>query len=559
MSATTTSRRRSSSPAAPRCRDCGGSRWTQDGRCADKACRAFPTLGYLVADFIEQQCVIPDRDMMGEPFLLTDEQLRFLLHFYRVRPSVTMERRRDGWKLPFYHHRGAQLVRPQKWGKGPFSAAIICAEAAGPVVFDGWDSDGQPVGRAQPTPVIQVTALSEDQAGNVWSALLPMIELGAIAADIPDTGQTRINLPDGGKIEPVTSSAGSRLGQRLTFLVQDQVESWTKSNGGRALADNQRRNIAGMGGRWLSTPNAWDPAEDSVAQYTSEHEHQGVYHDDVNPPESLSIRNKRERRKALRIAYGDSWWVDLDRVDAEIEALLPRDPAQAERWFLNRKNAATGMAFDLDAWERAAADDLGARPPAGALIVLGVDGARNRDALAIIGTDVETGLQWPVGVWERPDSADDDYEHPFDEIDGAVVDAFERWQVWRAYVDPQHIAHMLERWQGRWGDTRVIPWWMNRPKPVAFAVRAYQMAVAAGDLEHDGDPVFTRHVRNSVRQPLRVYDDDNVQMHSLQKDRPNSPRKIDAAMAAVLSWEARGDAIAAGVKRRGSFRVAGFR
>lgn len=539
----------------PRCRDCGGDEWTADGRCADKACNAFPTLGYDIADFIEARCVIPDRDLAGDPFILTDEQLRFLLHFYRVRPAVAVDSRTGGWRLPFYYSRGGQLTRPQKWGKGPFSAAIICAEAAGPVVFDGWDADGQPVGREQPTPVIQVTALSEDQAGNVWSALVPMIELGAIAADIPDTGLTRINLPGGGKIEPVTSSARSRLGQRLTFIVQDQTESWTKSNGGRTLADNQRRNVAGMGGRWLSTPNAWDPAEESVAQHTSEHEHQGVYHDDVTPPDSLSIRNKRERRKALKIAYGDSWWVDLDRIDAEIEALLPRDPAQAERWFLNRKNAATGKAFDGGLWDELADPR---EIPAGELIVLGIDGARNRDAVAIVATDVLTGYQWPVGIWERPDAAEDDYEHPFDEIDGAMVDAFDRWQVWRAYVDPQHITHALEKWQGRWGDDKVLPWWTNRPRPMAFAVRTYTDAIGAREVSHDGDRVLAQHVKNAVKHPLRVLDDENQPMHGLKKDRPDSPRKIDAAIAGVLSWEARGDAVAAGAKKRGAYRTRGW-
>lgn len=35
-------------------------------------------------------------------------------------------------------------------------------------------------------------------------------------------------------------------------------------------------------------------------------------------------------------------------------------------------------------------------------------------------------------------------------------------------------------------------------------------------------------------------------MHTLSKDSIRSPRKIDAAMAAVLSWKARGDCIEAG-------------
>jgi hypothetical protein len=35
----------------------------------------------------------------------------------------------------------------------------------------------------------------------------------------------------------------------------------------------------------------------------------------------------------------------------------------------------------------------------------------------------------------------------------------------------------------------------------------------------------------------------------IAKDHPDSPRKIDAAVAAVLAWQARLDAIAAGVGR----------
>jgi hypothetical protein len=506
----------------------------------------FPTLGYQVADWIEARCAIPDRELVGDPFLLTDEQLRFLLHFYRVDPDSGR----------FVYHRGGQLIRSQKWGKGPFSGTLICAEAQGPVLFDGWDAQGEPVGKPWPTPLIQVTAVSEDQTENIYSALLPMIELGALHGEIEDTGLGRINLPGGGKIEPVTASPRSRLGQRLTFSVQDQTESWTKSNGGRALADNQRRNLAGMGGRWLSTPNAYDPAEDSVAQYTAENERDGVYHDDIEPPDSLSIRNKVERRRALKIVYGDAVkgtrggkpgiikpWIDLDRIEAEILALLPRDPAQAERYFLNRKRAAESAAFVLSAWDERKTDHI---PAPKALITLGVDGARFADALAIIATEVETGHQWPIGIWERPPSAPEDYEHPLDEVDGAMIDVFDHFDVWRAYIDPQYIETLVDRWKGRWGEKRVIAWLTNRPKQMAHAVRAYVEAVNIGDLSHDGDPDHRRHISNAIRQKVTVYDDDHRQMYVISKDRPGSPRKMDAAVASVISWEARGDALAAG-------------
>lgn len=502
----------------------------------------FPTLGYVVADYIEAHCAIPDGDHAGDPYVLTDEMLRCLLWYYRIDPATGR----------FSYFRGGQLVRPQKWGKGPFSAAIICAEADGPVLFDGWDARGEPVGRPWATPWIQVTAVSEDQTDNVWRALVPMIELGSLKVDIPDTGETRINLPGGGRIEPVTSSARSRLGQRITFAVQDETHSWNKNNGGRKLADNQRRNLAGMSGRWLETTNAWNPIEESVAQQTSEAKEPGVYMDDVEPGPG-SIKNKRDRRRMLRQVYKDScissadgrWrgWVDLDRIEAEIEALLSRDPEQAERFFLNRKRAEQGAAFDIAKWAKL---EKSIEVPERSLITIGVDGARFDDALAIVATDVESGHQWPLGIWEVPPGATEDYEHPRSKVDGTMTEAFERFNVWRAYCDPDHIEALMEAWQGRWGDKRVIAWYMNRPKQTAYAVRNYTQAINAGDLSHDGDEVMTRHIRNARKQRVNVYDDERRSMYTISKDRPGSPNKIDGAAAGVLSWEARGDALASG-------------
>lgn len=94
----------------------------------------FPTLGIVAWQWIEGHCVIPDGDQWGEPLALTDEMLRFLIHYYRLDPT----RRSRRWGGPRFHHvRGGLLVRPQKWGKGPFSAALICFESVGPALPDG--------------------------------------------------------------------------------------------------------------------------------------------------------------------------------------------------------------------------------------------------------------------------------------------------------------------------------------------------------------------------------------------------------------------------------------
>lgn len=305
-----------------------------------------PTLGYQCGEWIEANCVVPDGDLLGAPYKLTDEMWLFLAHHYRIRDGAAGDRPGSA-----FHHRRSQLVRPQKWGKSPYSAALVCAEALGPVLFDGWDAAGEPVGRPWPTPLIQITAASEDQTDNVYRALVPMIEYGPLADVIPDTGETRINLPGGGRIDPVTSQARSRLGQRVTFVVQDETGTWTKANGGQLLADTQRRGLAGMGGRAIETTNAWDPAQNSVAQQTHDSSSLDVYRDHSLAPADLSYKNKAERHKIHKIVYGDSWWVDLARIDAEAAELVERDPQQAERFFGNRIVQGVGAWLPEGLWE----------------------------------------------------------------------------------------------------------------------------------------------------------------------------------------------------------------
>ncbi len=490
----------------------------------------FPTLGYQVADLIAAKCAVPDGERLGDRFVVTDEQLRFLLWYYRIDPDAAPGPR------AFVYRRG-QLTRPQKWGKGPLSAAITCAEChpEGPVVFDGWDANGEPVGRPWATPHAQVTAVSEDQTDNIWRALLPMIELGDFSADVPDTGLTRINLPGGGLIEPVTASARSRLGQRITFAVQDQTESWLKSNGGWTLSDNQLRGLAGMGGRSIETPNAWDPAEQSVAQRTFESTATDIYRDHSEPPANLSIRNKRERRKLLLAAYGDSavergGWVDLDRIDAEIVELLDRDAAQAERWFGNRIVAAEDSYLSPAAWDECRHPEM-TLPPDGEPVTLGFDGSLFDDTTGLVGCTLD-GHVFVVDVW---DPADHGGEVPKTAVDVTVAAAFDRWDVRALYGDPPYWQEDLGRWYGRHGDV-VKEWWTNRPTPMGHALELFHTSVTTKSITHDGDPRLAAHVGNARRWKDRGH-------LAVRKKFPQSPDKIDLLVCAVLAVEARGDVL----------------
>lgn len=501
----------------------------------------FPTLGYQVCEWIEAHCVIPDGEHLAEPFMLTDEMVNWFLWFYRLREDAKFlpDRPAAAWT-----YRRGQLVRPQKWGKGPLAAAQICAEAAGPVLFAGWDADGEPVGRPWATPWIQVTAAAEDQTDNIWRALMPMIQLGPLTELIPDVGIQRINLPGGGFVEPVSASALSRLGQRLTFDVHDETQNWFATNRGHWLADTKRRNLAGMGGRSIETTNAWDPAEGSVAQRTHEAKSSDIYRDNRQPG-PVDTTDMAKRRECMRFVYGDSWWVDLDRIDAEWQELAEYDQAQADRFFCNVIGIGSGVAFNITRWHALAKSFV---VPPKSLITVGFDGSKFDDATALVATHVESGYQWPLGIWYAEDHGG---EIPEPDVTATLEEAFDTWKVWRIYCDPPRWEDTIDRWAGKWGEKRVVKWWTNRPRQMAFAIQSYLTAINSdeGGLSHSGHAKFAEHIANARKAPSTIKDENGLPLFLIRKEYPKSPLKIDAAMAGILSWVARGDAVSAGALR----------
>lgn len=499
----------------------------------------FPSLGWSIGEWIEEHCVIPDMDDAGEPYLLTDEMWRFLVCHYRLKPNATQKR----WRSAFAYRR-SQLVRPQKWGKGPFLAAMICAEAMADVRFAGWDADGEPVGRPWPTPWIQVTATSEDQTANVWRALVPMIQLGPLADEIPDTGATRINVGADGLIEPVTNS-GARLGQRITFAPQDEPHQWLESNGGWELAETQRRNLSGTGGRAVETTNAWDPSEQSVAQRTSEARAKDIYRDHKRPPRP-NLANKAERRKALRLVYGDSMgrngWVDIDRIDAEAMELAEKDPGQGLRYYWNIPDAGTGTWMDDEKWKARTAPQA---VPDGTALVLGIDGSDVDDWTAIR-AETQDGYQFTptFGPDRLPtiwNPADHGGQVPRLEVRAAFDELMTRFKVVRVYWDPPYWETEVDDAAGQYGDKRVVRWETYRDVQMHAACERLIVDVGKTDatFRHDGCETTKLHMSN-VRKAARLKG-----RYVLKKASPN--QKIDAAVVAVLAHEAACDVTAAGL------------
>ncbi|MFE9624284.1 terminase [Streptomyces sp. NPDC006527] len=517
----------------------------------------------------------PGRDD-GEPFLPTQEQAEFLLRFYEVHP-VTGRR---------VIHR-ALLSRPRGWGKSPFVGAIALAEACADVVADGFDSYGEPVGRpwhSIRTPLVRIAAVTEDQTDNTWIPLLEMARGRTLSTDYGlDVLDTVVYLPRG-EISPITSSATSAKGDPACFASLDQTEEWKASNGGVKLAKVMRFNAAKLGGSLIETPNAYTPGEGSVAEQSAadyqaildgRSRARGILVDHREAPPETDMTDERSIVAGLRYAYGDSsdhpdgcvlhdppcapGWSPIERLTSEFWD-TSNDPQDLRADLLNQITHAS------DAWltepEVRASSDLGKSLQPGDRIVLGFDGSRRRsrgvtDATALIGCRLSDGHLFTLGVWEAPerpqigpDGKPVEWQVPVVEVLAAVAEAYETYDVVGMYADPAKWESHVADWEAAYGPrlqvqatrNHPIEWWMTGGRSVLIvrALEKFHTALVEGELTHDGSSALVRHLCNARRRPSKS----GLQ---IGKAHPDSPKKIDAAIAAVLAWQCRLDAIAKGV------------
>ncbi len=516
----------------------------------------------VAPSWIEAHCVVPDGFRRGAPFQLYDFQLEYFAGFYLVRGDARWVPDNPVLGPAFVYSRGL-LVGPQKLGKGPHTAAHVCLEGVGPALFAGWAEagdgwscsehgcgcgweyayePGEPMGMRWPTPLIQITALSEEQTENIYDALRPMIEHGPLSDLIPKTGEEFIRLPGGGRIDTVTSSAQSRLGQRVTFVPQDEVGLWTKSNKMMKVADTQYRGVAGMGGRASLTSNAWDPAENSVAQREYGLPVDDILRQFVQPPKHLSFRDKRQRRKIFQIVYPpdtlreNGGHIDLDSIEAEASKVLITDLPQAQRFFGNIIAAGAGRAVEPETWGLLARP--GVVPADGEEIGAGFDGSISNDATVLRGC-TRDGHSFIIGAWVRPEGpAGHGWRVPRTEVDAAVEAMFSRWKVGRMLCDPPKWYTEIERWAARFGGDVVLFFDTNKDSRMAPAVDRWLTAIGNGTHTHDDDAVTNAHVLNAHKRKARANapDDDDRTLYTLVKG--DDGGKIDAAVADVAALEA---------------------
>lgn len=490
----------------------------------------FPSLGWGLVEYFEEHLKVPAGPLYGKQLKLTPDQVQFFVRLYAIRPAAESGR---------FVYRRAMRCGPKGKGKSPEGGMFVIGEFAGPVQFDGWDADGEPVGRARDYPWVQVCAVAEEQDHNLYGPMREML----IESDLVDTakidpGETRVKFRDRpGKIEPVTSSDGAREGQPITAAALEETGLWFPSRGGKKLAAVLRRNVGKTSGRSVEFTNPPAMGEQSVAEATMAAADkgekgllldwaQGEFVEDFKDP-----KNRAKVLRSLRQAYDGGYgkrpravpWIELER---QYEEMLDSDTTEADgyRYYLSLARKAENRAFDSRQF-----DSLADRPTstrrwaepgyevartspspvkADEPVVLMFDGARTRDCSVLSAwTLAEVPFHFHVASWVRPFSPDENYEHPRGEIRAAVREFLaEHDCVLFAFDSSFHeLKTLYDDWVDEFGDLDpatgtglMVEFPTASGQRMEKALKRIREDTRVGAYRHDGDPTITEHIHNAV-------------------------------------------------------------
>lgn len=517
------------------------------------------TLGWEAVKWASKYLRQPNGPNARERFRFIDSQIRFLLWWYALDDN-------GEW---LYHHGVRRLAKGS--GKSPYAAVLALIELCAPVRLADFDADapGGCLGKPVDMPLVQIAATAESQTANTMRMVRAFAPKGSkiVAEHGLDPGKTRYYMAPEGTLEVITASTNAAEGAEATFVVADETEHWIPSRGGPELAATLEDNLTKSGNRMLETCNSWEPGIGSVAEMSwdgwvaqEEGRTRGtsrVLYDARMAPPDTDLADEWSLLAGLGHVYGDCWWVNLRPIVERIWD--PRSsPDDSKRKYLNWPTAAVDAWVTPEQWSalsdpsRMVADDED--------IVLFFDGSKTRDATALVGCCVSDGHVFTIGAWEAPTGGHgSDWSVPVLDVDATVDWAFEAWNPRAFYADVKEWEGFAKvTWPERYRerlDLYAVPAG-KEPQPIAWDMRTktydFTMACELTETEireatfsHDGDSRLARHVGNARRRPNRWGT-------SIGKESPDSPRKVDLAVAMVGARMVRNQLVGsqAKVKRR---------
>lgn len=444
---------------------------------------------HRVMGFIERFCVTPRGHGAGEPLRLRVFQREFVTRAYA--PGV----------------RTAVLSLPRANGKTLLSAALALAE-----LFDG-----------PPSAEVVVVASDHRQANILLRLARRMVELSPELEARTHVHADRLYVPQhDATLMPLPAERGALQGYDPSLLVVDELHVVTREVWEAVVTASGKRPDSRTVA--ISTP-AQD--QDSAMWDLVEHGRAGTDPAfalaEYAAPDGCALDDRAAWRVANPALADPDPFLAEDALAAVMRTV--REPSFRRLRLGQWVGSDEGSWLPWGAWQQCADEDR--EVPDGAPIVCGFDGSVGEDATALVAATVEEHPHvFVLGVWENPGRPG--WRVPRAEVSATVDAAFERFDVRELACDPWHWRQELEQWAARHGEKVVTEFPTNSARRMGPAVDRAYTAVMQRAVTHDGHEALARHVGHAVAKPGSAGD-------LLVKDRKDSPRRIDAAVAAVIA------------------------
>lgn len=366
---------------------------------------------------------------------------------------------------------------------------------------------------------VLVVASDERQAGHVLRAALGMIELDPRLDEQVHVYTDRIVVPHtGSELRVLPADVGALQGWDPTLMIVDELHVVTEDVWEAvSSASGKRESSLTLA---ISTPS--DSIESvmfKLVEYGRSGDDASFYFKEYAAPAGCALDDEAAW-KIANPALGDFLQVDALRAMSR----TVREPA-FRRYRLGQWVGSEDTWLKHGVWDGLADPDRVVKP--GTRVTLGFDGSVSGDSTALVAATVEERPHiFVLGTWNNP--GDEGWKVPRSEVQAAVEDAFDRYDVVEMAADPWGWQSELQTWAKEYGEKRVVEFNTGFRKRMAPATDLLYQAISDARVSHDGDAVLRAHVSNAqaVTTP---------QGDVLVKDERKRKRRIDAAIAAVVA------------------------
>ncbi len=465
--------------------------------------------GPLYTEFAEAVCRVTKDSVAapaGELLHLRDWQKELLNHALARRPDGRMK------------HRVALIGMARKNGKSALAASMGLSA----LTLGGNGSE------------IYSCAADRDQARIVFGTAKRMVELDPELSSMFTLYRDVIEYKDKGSVyRALSAEAYTKEGLNPSPIVifdevhaQPNRELWdVMSLAGGARSDSLLLGITTAGVKTQAN------GQDSLAYSLYQYGQKLVKGELVDPSFFFAWWEPKNpeadhRDKQLWIESNPGF---ADIVDAEdFESAVLRTPEAEFRTKRTNCFVSTATAWlPTGSWE--ALIDTERTPEQGEDVILAFDGAFSNDSTALIawllGGDKPHLMV--IGIWERPDDAEQGWHVPVAEVEQTIIDTFRN-----SNFQTKEIVFDPARWQRTFMvlDEQGMPVvsYPNSAERMVPATQKFYEAVVNQSFTHDGDERMARHITNCVtKQSSR----------GVMVAKASSKRKVDAAVAAIFGYD----------------------